>query len=386
MKKLKAIFLLVGLVAINACSNNTNAPLVQPQEKAVQIDENGDILSASEAPKAEIIFVVDNSASMKKHLENVSNNINRFVDEFVKKSNLEFHIAVTSVYDSRRFSKTSHQSKYKDKGLLQQNGEFYPVDAEENKYFLSSADVDLKPKLKKLLNVGVRDLEDGGPEVEEIISPLLSIYKGKAQESHKGFSLGANSYKIFFFITDASDNSMIDTSEAYFDIVASAANGQRDHVMAFGAIIPEGTQSCKRDYGTANNRLESFLKLAKPAQSLNDANTNVVSLCGNFGDKFAKFGEMIRTQTQDLTIRLSHSPDFQDPDSNDPKVGLFVTYGDQRLLMSKNDYFYDGQGTIYINENAVQKFQPGLRFEAKYTPISDYDRKFNKVDTRGGQR
>ena len=238
MKKIKLLIIISTFFA-TACSNNISAPLVQDQKKQTPISVKGDILNAIETPKAEIVFVIDNSKSMEKHINNVSKNIDKFVDAFIGKTALDFHIAVTSVYDSRRFSKKIFQEKYSDqKELLRDNGEFYPS---EEQFFLNSNDPELKPKLKNLLKIGVQGLDEAGPEVEEILSPLLSIYgkSAKKHNSHKGFFISPKSYKIFFLVTDASDNSIFDTTKAYFELVESAAEGNRDKIMAFGAIVPK---------------------------------------------------------------------------------------------------------------------------------------------------
>ena len=56
-------------------------------------------------------------------------------------------------------------------------------------------------------------------------------------------------------------------------------------------------------------------------------------------------------------------------------------YGDQRLLLSEKEYSYDATtNTIYINPDAIKTFIPGLQFTVRYTPISDYDLKYNKVE------
>src|ERR1044072_8685253 len=53
--------------------------------------------------KVDILVVVDDSLSMGKHQENLAANIDKFVDAFVKNGMIDFHIGVTTVYDSNHY-------------------------------------------------------------------------------------------------------------------------------------------------------------------------------------------------------------------------------------------------------------------------------------------
>lgn len=381
-----------------ACSNNKSAPLEVPPPERVQVKVGGPEGVSLKPAQAEIVFVIDNSKSMTDHINNVSANIDAFVDSFAGRSGLEFNIGVTTVYDSRTFGNLTFQKEFSGTAAIRPNGQFFPVgglqamqtvieDRSQGKdleFFLKHTDPELKPKLKQLLKVGVQDLSDGGPEVEEVLSPVQAIYglKPNARVKPQGFSKGRDSYKIFFFVTDAADNSKFDVDQFYVELIAAAANGQRDKIMAFGAIVPLGAKDCKDDPGVDNDRLERFLHSAQPIFSTRGA--NIASLCKSFGQKFASFGDMIRQQTSQYKIELPNQPDFTAPDSEDQEIGIFVTYGPQRLLLKDKAYTYDpASRVITIDPDAIKEHKSGARFQVVYMPITDFDRKTNTVVQQG---
>lgn len=399
MKKFKSLMYVVACATlVSACSNNKSAPLEVPPPPKERVSVGGPEGVELEPAKAEILFVIDNSKSMTDHINNVSANIDSFVDSFAGRSSLEFNIGVTTVYDSRTFHSATFQRNFAGTAAIRPNGQFFPLGGlqamqeaiedrsktKDLRFFLKHTDTDLKPKLKQLLKVGVQDLENGGPEVEEVLSPLQAIYglRANARVKPQGFSKGRDSYKIFFFVTDAADNSKFDVDQFYVELVAAAANGQREKIMAFGALVPVGAQNCKDDPGVENDRLERFLHSAQPVFATR--RENIASLCSGFGPKFAKFGDMIRQQTSQYRIELPSVPDFSSPDSEEQEIGIFVTYGSQRLLLKDKAYAYDPESrTITIDPDAIKEHKAGARFHVSYMPITDYDRKAHAVVAAG---
>lgn len=385
---MKTIFLsaFIGLLTVG-CSDTTNPRLTNPQILAGRQANVGGKASEVQNPKAEILFVIDNSVSMESHIANVSKNIDKFVDSFVGKSSLEFNIAVTSVYDTRCFDLGNCADEFAGREHIRANGEFYPVtdkDGKVEKHFLSSTDEDLKSKLKKLLKVKAQGLEEGGPQVEELLSPLKAIYldSKKAHPTQNGFFKGPDAYKIIVFISDASDNSKFDV-KALYDQLLTRVSG-REKLMAFGAFFTDvdvhnsrssaAETACKKnpDPGVKNNRVEQFLDLAKPTFAAENANK--VHLCNdNFGSALAKFGDLIRQQTQSYSITLSNEPNLRNANSEDTEKGIWVTYGEQRFIFGE-DYTYDpSTQTIHIKPEAIKDYAQGARFRVDYTPIIPTD-------------
>ena len=76
--------LMISLAAVGlfSCTNPSSVlglPAVTTGEK---ISDNGvEVFD----PSVDILFVIDNSGSMQPHQANLSNNVNRFIQSFVKK-------------------------------------------------------------------------------------------------------------------------------------------------------------------------------------------------------------------------------------------------------------------------------------------------------------
>jgi hypothetical protein len=362
---------------------------------------------------------------MSKHIQRVSENIDQFVDAFAKNNPLEYHLAVVSVYDSRRFHSNEYQSLFGKTEAYKLPGQFRQVKKSEteviaDKYFISSDDVELKNQLKHTLKVGVQDLESGGPLTEEVFSPVAAIYNflpdylepkffnkndktsyaaqadAIQTAAKKKFFMGKDSYKILFFVTDASDATDLSASELHKFMVAQSG-GDESKVLAFGAIIPSELTNpvypdgkvCARDNMGKPYKLEELLRLTKKVSEA----SNIVSLCSNFGSQFAEFGKSIRERVTSVKIPLTQSV----PVINDnPEETLSVTYGmpgapkaEHQLIPFENapgiiGFKYDPQSnSIRINSKFDFAHISGAKIFIHYTAISPTNLRTNKVDRYG---
>ena len=418
MKALFVSLILPFALMLTACGKADtvwlDTPVVReaPFEPSTAVDEN-QRLNEQFNPQLEIIFVIDNSMSMEAHITKLSNNIDRFVDGFTKNTPFRYNVAVMSVYDHRRFKGEKFQAAHGGTDLEFDIGEFRTVkDSSGNeipgKLFISSTDDDVAGKLKKTLKIGVQDLIGAGPEVEETFSPLAAAYgvgdihqSAAVRNKQSSFFMGDDSYKVFFFVTDASDNSLISASDLYTSLLAKTANPSK--IMGFGAISKNG---CKRDPGKKNSELDDFLQLTRP----NPNTQNVVSLCSNFGDRFASFGKEIRKQVLSQTIPLTKGiPDLNqvatsevhsgsaDADAEcmkpvserDPKT-LVVCYGTQRIFLRttksgpRGYRFNPDTNRIRLDEGfQFDESQQGASLIAVYHPIHVESREKGNVKAWG---
>jgi hypothetical protein len=97
-----------ALTALSACDNSNPALTGPPREpvaaivhKAVTETEKG--LEVSFDNRMDILFVIDNSESMRTHQTNLKNNINKFIEAFASIDSIDYHIAYTFVHDRTRF-------------------------------------------------------------------------------------------------------------------------------------------------------------------------------------------------------------------------------------------------------------------------------------------
>lgn len=382
---LKFLIPIMALTMVACAKKEDSASLMSPPVRYERVGQDAKANEKAETPKIEILFVIDNSKSMDKHIKNLSDNIDQFVSALGTNLPFPYHVGVTTTYDSRG----ALSSKKIEPGQLvevkNEAGEVIP-----NKYFISSQDEKASELLRQTLKVGTLALADGGPEVEELFTPVSALYGfGKLAPSaavksrQAGFFMGPNAHKVVFFITDASDNSTMTESELFVGL-QSAANGDSDKILSYGAVVKAaGGAGCAIDPGMRNNKVPKFLNLVRRDKM----QSNILDLCSNnFGRRLATVGAEIRTETITRMIRLANKPDFTvNPNSInfEKKEGIWVTYGTesetlkrQRLPMelapNQVGYAYDKDlNAITINPNFKFDTKPGAYLRIEYIPILD---------------
>lgn len=165
-----------------------------PKQEWIEIRQEG--LAKQYSPKVDILFVIDNSASMKSHQENLSKNIDHFVREFTDNEFIDYHIGVTTNWDYQtpKFIETHADGM----------GALKPIKNLERR-FLTRTDKDVSKTLSQLLKVGVLELKDGGPEHEAFLGPILAALNPQEMpKTNEGFSR-PDALQVVVIVTDADD-------------------------------------------------------------------------------------------------------------------------------------------------------------------------------------
>jgi hypothetical protein len=389
-------------VLVSGCGKKSRSDwLASPVNSPELAGEAPKGVLSPETPKVEILFVVDNSTSMNVHIANLSANIDQFVSGLGDNFPFPYNLAVTTVADST------------NKGWAGA-GHFVPVKSSEtdvvpNKYSISSDDPNRAELMRHTLKVGTLSPDKGGPEVEELFSPVARIYglnfgfdenplppplENEVAARQRPFFFGPTSHKVLFFISDAADNSLV-TATQLFNGLVEMSGGDPQRVIAFGASVPDrGSGNCKADPGLKEGRkLSQLLKLSKVSPSVN----NTLNLCSaNFGERLAQFGSEIRKKTISQFIPLTQGlPDFTGgPNSTnlEKNQGIWVTYGAskdltqrQRLLMQLPGektvgYRYQVNPLgIYLNPKFKFKVEPGAYLDIRYVPITIANQRRDRV-------
>ncbi len=385
-----------GMLA--ACSQPRDGWVATPEQMPVQVNESSGLLNHDYTPKAEFLFVEDNSDSMQPHIDKVDRNIAQFVNEFSKNNPVEFHFAVVSIYDSRTYQSPTFFKQFGKNAHYYRCGQFHHVkDANDqvipNKYYISSSDPDWKSELKNTMEIGVQHLNQGGPNYEETFSPVAAVWGfhqpveftgtkalqeiAQLNQIREGFSFhDPRAFKVIFFVTDANDDSNISATELYADLKKSTGgNGSR--VWGFGAIVPPSCTLCQRDDAGPPYKLERFLKLTNhlPFQKLANGQivqeSNAVSLYSNsFGKDFANWGKSIRNKLVTQVIPLRYVP-LIDGSSH---YSLRVFYGNQEIPFESSKgvigYTYDPNNhSIVLDKHLQLQPIPGAKLHIRYTAI-----------------
>ena len=270
-----------------------NPQLHAPSEVQVTAEKIASIPAGVEAPKVDVLFVIDNSESMKNHQENLKKNIGRFSEAFEANKDLDFQIGVVTVWDSVRFNGvTVTADKFRPVGTL------YPVQDAINsvsKTFVTRSE-NYVQVLGETLKIGVVPFSMGGPENEELFTPVIAAIDGR----NPGFSR-QGAHLAVIMITDADDVSSISPTKLR-DTLALSKNGDKSLYSTYAVLSL--SKDCPKDPG---NRIDSNRQIL---DFLKKTDGQAYDLCDtHFGDKLAELGRAIGKQASGaMTIYLDSIP------------------------------------------------------------------------------
>ncbi len=412
-KLLKNSFTAGLVVSLLSACQASNPPLTGPQLKPGKKLEREILDSNTETPiiklpMVDILFVIDDSASMGKHQKKLSDNIAAFVREFGEnnrneESKVDFHIGLTLAHDSGRYGSvvpavcpegTDHAGRinWLPAGSLQplvgleDKGRRYVTSQDDfEKILLQSLDPkqNTKTDLVKTLvtpKSGDKTTCGYGPEEEELFTPLLGAIEGKSSvaQSNKGFRR-KGAFFVAILLSDAKDNSKIDHQDVFNRIKSAVGENEKGKLnfRIFSVSMKPGDtfrSDCRPDPvwseritdrdGNAQNSWEKVdnqlvplqgnplaqLALLTEDQSL-PSGAQVLSICSNdYGDSLAKYGAKVQQDVvKDITIELSSRPEITDDPDKKLRVWLDTDQGSQELTQGVQwDYnAYDATIRVY---------------------------------------
>lgn len=211
------------------------------EQKAGWITEDGGQSQLDFNPQVDILFVTDNSDSMKSAQANLVRNIDKFADGIAKNRMIDYHIGVVSTWDSSERFATTKKDQY---GI----GELRFIKDSKQSYNKRFVTRDEKSLLASTLDIGVAAFADGGPENEEFFSPLLAaLDKSGNGQSNDGF-FRPEAQLVVIFMTDADDsNSNLSVEEIDRKLV-DFKGGRRDKLSVYGVLVKAGDDDQYKDW------------------------------------------------------------------------------------------------------------------------------------------
>jgi hypothetical protein len=346
-------------------------------------------------PKADILFVVDDSLSMDAHQANVTKNIDGFIDAFKKNALLDYHIAVTQIFDSVKFGHTYNGRSYTDfspLGVLcplhlnkddlpkvshnpnepsmshnpcdmnftktqkidsefqapvpAKDGTIVPCDpATHSQSFITRNTCNGLEAIRRTMKMGTRR----GPEFEEVFSPAMAVAQNTSM--NEGF-LRPDATLIIVLVTDADDSTPGVTPDSLYNALIQAKGGDRSKVKLIGAISTIEDTKCEKDPSGPPYRITRLMHLA---------NSEPISLCSpSFGAQMAKLGDEFSASIAQITFQLPYEPD---------QNTLKVRYGvNQEVPHSYNDGFSYDPDTKQLTISGHAKLVPeaGAQFQISF--------------------
>ncbi len=389
--------LVLAAFALSAACSPASPKLTAPPEVITPDDDNGGDFKIDFNPRVDILFVIDNSASMVDDQERLSKNIDRFVDAFAKNNLIDYHIGVVSVSD--RIRQKPGSPNYYPPGQLRplktpgqpsvakKNANCTSTDAivgaqDPQPGFITRETPDGLGVLRESLKIGVQCLEDGGPEYEELFAPAAAALSPEMREgANKGF-YREDAHLVVILVSDASPSNLeITPGELALDLrrlkdfnagkVSTHAIGiHADYVCPVdpslkgpdgSTLFPERVQQFVSETG---GKLLSLCPVLKQK----DANGRHKIDSIPWGDKLADIGKDIRRRTLGREIRLKSIPEFK---------SISVTYGSQTIppdSAEKRGWRYNEKtNALIIDGDVALQPEPGAEINVRFTPVNLYN-------------
>lgn len=344
-------------------------------------------------PQVDVLFVIDNSDSMKSAQENLVRNVDRFTAEIVKNKMIDYHIGVTTVWDSsERFAKAKKDSF--------QNGDLRFIrnskGQQAQRRFVTKQDG--RDILAATLNIGVTPYEQGGPENEETLSPLMAAIEKTGRGASNEEFFRSEAQLVVVLMTDADDASNGLSPESVAQKLIDFKGGRAEKVSVYGVLVKATDPDEKKDWalrihpkyhpecfdmtkknpvlngtcksGFGPEQIEKFIIAANSSSGTPDQirSKYIMGITSpRFGEDLAKIGADIKVKTLAKEIFLSQRPREQ---GGRPMIRVF--YGDQELPQkAQGGWLYDPEdNSVRLSGDIDYKYVEGARFIVKLVPLT----------------
>ncbi len=257
--------------------------------------------------QVDILFVIDDSASMQAHQADLSSNIRLFVAEMQKSNLLDYHIGVvtTSMDGASPYDPTSRWPSGCDYAVGGAWGGSTGRPCGDGKLVHFKTHV---PFVDRQTPNGLSVLEENilvgteGSSEEMSFDPISAALSSPMMSAENTGFLRKDASLAIIIMTDAEDQSQTMSPETLNDFLVNLKNGKADKVLTYAAIVPSSvtSPSCTRDeYGVTPLRIEQFLKLSGGTE---------FNICdADYGTKLAAIAKDV-TQKVGKLMYLSRAP------------------------------------------------------------------------------
>lgn len=363
-----------------------------PTQTFEWITEDGGQSQLDFNPKVDILFVTDNSESMKSAQENLVKNIDRFTAGIVKNKMIDYHIGTVSVWDSSERYLSTKKDSYEigDLRFIQDSRK-----QNFNRRFVTKSE---KHLLASSLAIGVVPYDQGGPEYEEMFSPLAAALEKTGRGAANEDFFRDEAQLVVVFLTDADDSSKSLLPEEMAQKLIEFKKGKAEKVAVYGVLVRPQDPDTSKDWnlrvhpkyhpecfetsqktqknngkctGFGPKRLEQLIIAANQNGGTPEQirEKHIISIVSNrFGDDLAKIGSDITVKTLAKEIYLSQRPRV----AKDGKLMVRVRYGTQTIPQTaKGGWLYDPENnSIHLSGDIDYKYSEKARFSVDLVPLT----------------
>jgi len=340
---------------------------------------------------------------MKSAQANLKKNIDKFASGIVKNRMMDFHIGVTSTWDSTERAMQARKDEYK-LGDLQ-----YIKDASGKRYkqrFLNRS-LSTPAVLASTIDIGVTPYKEGGPEIEEFFSVIqAALEKTGHGATNEGF-FREDAQLVVIVMTDADDSTSQISPEQMAQQLVDFKKGQTDKVSVYGALVRAQDPDSVKDWdlkvhpkyhpecfelvgrvqknngkctGFGPTRLEQFIVAANQGSGTPDQirKNHIMAITSpSFGSDLARIGSDIAIKTLEKKIYLDQRPRY---DSAKKQLMLRVRYGSpadlsagkgQVIPQGEKGWLYNPEdNSIHLSGHIQYEFSEGAQFAVDMVPLT----------------
>jgi hypothetical protein len=382
MKRIISFFIIgIALAACKSRDSNTTPPAHYQQKpdivaQVVKIGATGEA-QVTFAPKVDIVFIMDDSQSMKQYIDWFQKNVDRLVDSLTSAKSLDIRVGFTRIWDQTRYTTgiVAPVCKGKD-GQPDElnyitNGALFDLKlpaGQEDKFqsfkgrkFLSPQEAGGYDVLKASLSVPEQPLIQNqpgqcerGPLVESVLGPIRWSYFG----SYNKDFWRPDSLKVFIVLSDAYEGtaSTGDQIDSRFrNALRAPAQGYQDKYRVYVAgVVPGPARACPGDYGFGRPSIFPETEIAKLARL---SNGKIFSICDkNYGDHLANFGDDIKKTVFKNKVYKIETINKSAPAKKQTKLlldGHELKEGTLTLDSEGNDVITDGDWILDTQHDAI---------------------------------
>ena len=322
-----------------------------------------EVVTNSHNPAVDILFIIDNSGSMREFQDLLSKNAQLFIDEFLDTEFIDYHIAVTTSSAGNPFSRGGAPEGAGVITVLPvlKDGELAVCEslAKESDYNYSDY-IDRKtPRagecLKEMMQVGADSMTH-----EQFLNIPAMALSGQDYENPSFYRHHA--HLAIIVITDSFDQSKVTPEESY-SFLSSLKNGDETKLhYAAGLVTFDVRQyECRSEEKPPVDLIKMVKLFGHRGYQFN--------LCQfDYGKHVARFASHLVDSA--LVISLDYLPDVK-------TIEVYYNYKESNQLIPRGfgGWSYSPENNIiYLSKNIQLEKAVGGRFEVKYEPLYSPDR------------
>lgn len=352
-------------------------------------------------PRIDILFVVDNSDSMKTAQANLKRNIGKFTAGIIQNRMIDYHIGVTSSWDSSERALKTKKDNY-------QVGDLRRIKDSSGKTYAQrflTRKIGNQDVIASSIDIGVTPFDQGGPEVEEFFSPLSAALEKTGHGATNEDFFRDDAQLVVIIMTDADDSTSRISPEQMAQSLIDFKKGQVDKIAVYGVLVRAQDPDEKKDWdlrihpkyhpecfdnsrSKKNNgkcspfgpdRLEQFVVAANSNAGTPEQIKQkfIMGITSDFSAGLTKIGSDITVKTLEKNIFLQQRPRYDD---RTKQIMVRVRYGTPRdLAAGKGQLIPQGEtgwlynpddNSIHLSGHIRYQYAEGSQFAVDLIPLT----------------